>query len=158
MQRHKPVNSRNNRSTQAKIWRLSKNEAIAIFIVAFFSWLFSSAYIFGQFEIKQSTLLLNREGCMHLMQLGITPQPQADSDTCRIKVPFRSNLQDGGGRISVGERVIRIPEHQLVYALPLAEQHWSTRDSILMAWEVISVLLLAGSMWLTEFCIRRERE
>jgi hypothetical protein len=40
----------------------------------------------------------------------------------------------------------------------LAEQHWSTRDSILMAWEVISVLLLAGSMWLTEFCIRRERE
>lgn len=156
MQSHKPVKSRNSRRQQAKTWQLSKDRAIALFIVVFFSWLFSSAYIFGQFEIKQSTLVLNREGCMHLTQLGITPLPQVDSDTCRINAPFRSNMQDGGGRISVEDREVRIPEHQLVYAMATAGQPWSSRDSILVAWEVISTLLLIGSMWLTEQCIRRE--
>lgn len=158
MQSSKHLKTRSTRNQSHKPGWLSKEKAFILFFIAFFSWLLSSAYIFGQFEIKHSTLVLNREGCMHLMQLGITPLPQADSDTCRIKVPFRSNMQDGGGRIWVGDREVRIPEHQLVYAMPMAGQPWSTRELFLVAWEAISVLLLVGSMWLTEFCIRRERE
>ncbi len=158
MQSNKRLKTCNTRTQSDKPGWLSKEKAFILFFSALFSWLLSSAYIFGQFEIKQSTLVLNREGCLHLTQVGITLQPQPGSDTCRLQVPFRANLQDDGGRILVGERVIRIPEHQLVYAFPLAEQPWTLRDRMLVAWEVICILLLAGSMWLTEVCLRRERE
>lgn len=158
MQSCKNLKARSTRKQSQKPGCLSKERAFFLFILVFISWLLSSAYVFGQFEMKQSTLVLNREGCMHLVQLGISPLPQADSDTCRIKAPFRSNMQDGGGLISIGDRDARIPEHQLIFVTPTSEQPWSSREAILVAWEIISTLLLVGSMWLTEMCIRRERE
>lgn len=157
MQSNKHLKTCNTNYQSHNPW-LSKEKALVLSIIAFFYLLLCSVHIFLEFEIKQSTLVLNREGCLHLTQVGITPQPQPDTETCRLQVPFRVNLQDEGGRILLGERVIRIPEHQLVYTHPLPEQPWTSRHWMLAAWEVICILFMAGSMLLTEFCISRERE
>jgi len=156
MQNRKPVINRNTRSKPLKLWRLSKEGAVILIFATMLISLASTSYIVGQFEIKPSTLILNRDGCIHLIQLGINPQRQPDSDTCRLQLPFRPNPLDAGGRIWAGERIIKIPESQLIGFSPLAEQPWTSHHWFLMAWEIGSVLLVLLSMWLTERCLQRE--
>jgi len=156
MQSSKPIISRNTRSKPLKIWRLSKEGAVILIFATMLISLVSTSYIVGQFEIKQSTLILNRDGCIHLDQVGINSQRLPDSDTCRVELPFRPNPLDAGGRIWAGERVIKIPESQLICFSPLAEQPWTSHHWFLMAWEICSVLLVLLSMWVTERCLQRE--
>ena len=118
MQSSKPIISRNTRSKPLKIWRLSKEGAVILIFATMLISLVSTSYIVGQFEIKQSTLILNRDGCIHLDQVGINSQRLPDSDTCRVELPFRPNPLDAGGRIWAGERVIKIPESQLICFSP----------------------------------------
>lgn len=136
-------------------WRLSEVHTLSFVLVALFNLMLSTIYIIDQFEIKQSVLILNREGCTRLLQIGITPLPQAH-DTCRIQADFRSNRMDDGGRMFLDELEFRIPEPQLVIAMPLKDQLWDRRHWILIVWEITCVMLMLGAMWTSS--IRRLKE
>ena len=73
MQNSKPVINRNTRSKLHRAWRLFVEYALITFVFSsVVAALACTAYILGQFEYRQSVLILNREGCTHLQQLGIT--------------------------------------------------------------------------------------
>lgn len=149
-------NTTHRRNKSDRSWLPSQDQAILLFIVALFNWLFSTAHIFGQFEIHPSVVILNREGCEHLIQNGITPVPQESTGTCHIQGAYRANLMDAGGRIYLGDRTIHIAEQRLVSVKPLPDQPWAARQWLLLGWEVICVLLVLGAMWLESFSHRRE--
>ncbi len=156
MQKHKHQIEPSPRTGSLHGRKISRDEALLFFYLAMFHWLIAAAYALGQFDIKHSELILNREGCMHLnlLSVGVTPLPQ--DDTCRTELPFRSNILDAGGRIYVGERTIQIPERQLIAAIPLAGIPWISRQRWSAGWMTISTLLVMGTMWLSERCRRRE--
>lgn len=158
MQSNKPFINRNTRSKPHKGWRIPAAGAAIIFLSAVMTWLGATAYVLGQLEIKQSILILNREGCVHLQQLGITPLPQPEANTCRIEVSFRPNLLNAGGRIWVGERYISIPEYQLINSSTLPDQPWTSHHWYLVLLECLSVLLLLiSTRFLLEY-LQREGE
>ncbi|HEX7455427.1 MAG TPA: hypothetical protein VF296_05225 [Gallionella sp.] len=156
MQSSKPVISRNTRSKSRKGWRIPAGGGAILFFSALVIWLGTQAYVLGQFEIKQSILILNREGCVHLQQFGITPLPQSESNTCRIELPFRQNLLNAGGRIWVEERYISIPEYQLIGSSPLPDPPWTSHHWYLVLLECLSMLLLLLSAWILLKCLQKE--
>ena len=157
MQNSKSLTNRDSRSKLLRSWRLFVWYALITFVFSsVVAALACTAYILGQFEYRQSVLILNQEGCAHLRQLGIAPLPQPETDTCRVQLGFRPNLLDDGGRIKVGGDLVRIPEHQLVASMPMPEQPWTTRDWYLVALEIISVLLVPISVRLTVRFQQRE--
>ncbi len=134
--------------------RITKDQSLIVFYIAMLVWLFAASYALGEFEIKQAELVLNQEGCIHLMYAGVTSEPH--KDVCRASLPFRPNFIDAGGRIYVAGRTIRLPERQLISATPLARQPWTSRQYGLVGLVVICTLLVIGAMWLSERCRRRE--
>lgn len=157
MQNSKPAINRSTRSKLHRAWRLFVGYALITFVFsAVMALLACTAYILGQFEFRQSVLILNREGCTHLQQLGITPLPQPATDTCRVQFGFRPNLLDDGGRIQVGGDSVRIPEHQLVASLDMPEQPWTPHQWFLIALEAICVLLVPFSIRLAVKYQQRE--
>lgn len=157
MQNSKSVINRNTRSKPHKAWHLFVQYALITFVFSAVTALLAcTAYILGQFEFRQSVLILNREGCTHLQQLGITPLPQPATDTCRVQTGFRPNLLDDGGRIKIGGDSVRIPEHQLVASLAMPEQPWGPYQWFLIALEAICVLLVPLSVRLTVKYQQRE--
>lgn len=150
MQNSKPVINRNTRSKPHKAWRLFVGYALITFVFSsVVASLACTAYILGQFEFRQSVLILNREGCTHLQQLGITPLPQPETATCRVQLGFRPNLLDDGGRVKIGGDSVRIPAHQLVASMTMPEQPWTLHQWLLIALEAICVLLVPLSVRLT---------
>lgn len=157
MQNSKPVINRHTRSKLRKAWRLFVEYAlITLVFSSVVALLASTSYLLGQFEYRQSVLILNREGCAHLRQLGIATLPQPEADTCRVQLGFRPNLLDDGGRIMIGEGTARIPEHQLVASMPMPEQPWTSHQWFLIAWEFFCVLLVPFSVRLTVKYLQRE--
>lgn len=155
MQNSKPVIHRSTRS-KPMFARLPCEAAIILVFSTLLLSLASTGYIVGQLEIKLSKLILNHDGCIHLVQVGIDPKPLPGSDMCWVERPFRPNPLDAGGRIWVGEHVIKIPESQLIGFSPLAESHWTFHHWLLIGWEILSVLSVFFSMWLTQQCLRRD--
>ncbi len=133
---------------------IAKEQALVVFYLAMFIWLFAAAYAFGEFEIKQTELVLNQEGCLHLVYVGVTPKPQGE--VCRASLPFRPNILDAGGRIYVAGHTIKLPERQLISAIPLASQRWTLRQWWLLGLVVLCTLIVLGAMWVTEQCRRME--
>ena len=157
MQNSKFVVNRNTRSKLHKAWHLFVEYALITFVFSSaLALLASTAYILGQFEFRQSVLILNHEGCAHLRQLGIAPLPQPETDTCRVQLGFRPNLLDDGGRIKVGGDSVRIPAHQLVASMTMPEQPWTLHQWFLIALEAICVLLVPLSVRLTVNYQQRE--
>ena len=154
----KPAINSSTRNESRKRWHLPPMGAVVIFFVATATWIGTTAYVFGQFEIRQSLLILNHEGCAHLHLLGITPPPQPESNACRVELPFRPNLVNTGGRIWVEEQYVSIPERELISSQPLAEQPWKSHHWHLLAMECISILLLLLSVWLILKCRHRENQ
>lgn len=157
MQNSKPIINRNTRSRLRKAWRLFVEYALITFVFSsVVALLASTSYLLGQFEYRQSVLILNQEGCAHLRQLGIATLPQPEASTCRVQLGFRPNLLDAGGRIKVEGDTIRIPEHQLVASIPMPEQPWTSHQWFLIAWEFVCVLLVPFSVRLTVRYLQRE--
>ncbi len=134
--------------------RITKDQSLIVFYIAMLAWLFAASYALGEFEIKQTELVLNQEGCIHLMYAGVTSEPH--NDVCLASLPFRPNSLDAGGRIYVAGRTIRLPERQLISTTPLAGQPWTSQQYGLVGLVVICTLLVMGAMWLSEQCRRRE--
>jgi hypothetical protein len=156
MQNSKPIIHRSTRSKPTMLERLPSEAAVIMVFITMLLSLASTGYIAGQFEIKASKLMLNHDGCIHLVQVGISPRPLPQSDICWIERPFRPNPFDAGGRIWVGDREVKIPESQLISFSPLAESSWTVHQWLLIGWEILSVLLVLFSMWLTRTCLRRD--
>lgn len=157
MQNCKSLINRDTRSKLVRSWRLFVWYALITFVFSSVTAaLACTAYILGQFEFRQSVLILNQEGCAHLQQLGITPLPQPETATCRVQLDFRPNLLDDGGRIKVGGDSVRIPAHQLVASMAMPEQPWTLHQWLLIALETICVLLVPLSVRLTVKYQQRE--
>lgn len=152
----KRTNFKTRNKTAKPSWRPTQGQAIFLFAAALFNWLISTAYIAGQFEIHPAVVILNRQGCEHLIQNGITPVPQESTDTCHIQAPYRANMLDAGGRIYLAERTMHISELRLVSVKPLPDQPWTARHWRLLGWELICGLLVIGSIWLESFSRRWE--
>ncbi len=147
MQNSKFVINRNIRSKLHRAWHLFVWYALIIFVFSsVVALLASTSYLLGQFEYRQSVLIMNQEGCAHLRQLGIAPLPQPETATCRVQLGFRPNLLDDGGRIKIGEGTVRIPEHQLVVSMAMPEQPWTLHQWFLIALEILYVLLVPLSV------------
>jgi hypothetical protein len=144
-----------NRSTGIRTWRLTQEYGAILMTLSLFNLLGTTAYIVGQFEFKQSILVLNKDGCAHLTQRSLSPLSQT-SDTCRIQANFRSNLLDAGGRAILDGREVRIPEYQLIAAMPLEEQPWSRRHWLLLGWDAFCAMLLLGTIWVNTRFSRKE--
>ena len=157
MHNSKPVINRHTRNRLRKAWRLFVKYVLITFVFSsVVTLLASTSYLLGQFEYRQSVLILNREGCTHLRQLGIAPLSQPEADTCRVQLGFRPNLLDDGGRIRIEGGSIRIPEHQLVASMVTPEQPWTVHQWSLIAWEFFCVLLVPFSVRLTVKYLQRE--
>ena len=157
MQNIKPVINSTIRGKLHRSWRLIVRYALITFVFSsVMALLASTSYLLGQFEFRESILILNQEGCAHLRRLGVTTLPQPERDTCRMQLVFRPNLLDGGGRIKIGGDSVRIPEHQLVASLPVSEQPWTAHQWFLVALEAICVLLVLLSVRLTVKYLQRE--
>lgn len=156
MQSIKHVINRNIRSRPRKGLHIPASGAAILFLSALMIWLGTHAYVIGQLEIKRSILILSREGCVHLQQLGITPLQQPGSDTCRIELPFRPNPINAGGRIWIGERYISIAQCQLIGASPLLDQPWTSHHWYLLLLECLSMLLLLLSARIILKCLQTE--
>jgi hypothetical protein len=156
MQSSKSVIHRGAKSKLSKIERLPNEVAVILVFITMLLSLASTGYIAGQFEIRPSKLVLNREGCIHLVQVGIEPVPLPGSDMCWVECPFRPSRLDDGGRIWVGEREIKISESQLIGFSPRTSTPWTVHQWFLIGLEILSVLLVLFSMWLTRKCLRRD--
>jgi hypothetical protein len=157
MQNSKSVINRNFRNKLHRAWHLFVGYALITFVFSsVVASLACTAYILGQFEFRQSVLILNQEGCAHVQHLGITPLPQPETATCRVQLGFRPNLLDDGGRIKVGGDSVRIPAHQLVASMTMPEQPWTLNQWLLIALEAICVLLVPISVRLTVKYHQRE--
>jgi hypothetical protein len=157
MQNSRFVINRNIRSKLHKVWRQFVVYALITFVFSsVLTMLATTSYLLGQFEFRQSVLILNQEGCAHLRQLGVATLPQSEKDTCRVQLGFRPNMLDDGGRIKIEGDSIRIPEHQLVTFMAMPEQPWTPHQRFLIALEAICVLLVPLSVRLTVKYLQRE--
>lgn len=124
----KPSKKRKSLSPAALLW----------LVAAAFHWTLFLVYVAGQLEIKPTALIMKREGCAYIRQIGITAKIHDSGETCRFEVPYRPNLIGTGGRIYLDDKQISIADNQIVAASPLNDQPWSPSQKRLVAWLSIS--------------------
>jgi len=139
----------NKPSTQLKHpWYKSKMLAIFMFVLATLNWIFVGAYVSGQMEIKPTLLVIKQDGCDFLLQSGFSIQTQAPTGSCRVTVPFRSNLIGDGGRAYIDDREIQIAGSQVTVIAALDGQPWSPKQQHLMILlGICMVLVIAMATW-----------
>lgn len=109
-----------------------KRLAILMLVVATFNFIFVGAYVSGQMEIKPTMLVLKQDGCDFLLQSGVPIQTQVPTGSCRVTLPFRSNVIGDGGRAYLGDREIQIAGSQVTVIAVIYGQPWSTKQQRLM--------------------------
>lgn len=116
--------------------------ALLLLLAALFHWTLFFVYVAGQLEIRPTALIVKKEGCGYMRQIGITAKIHESGETCRVEVPYRANLIGSGGRIYLDDKQISIAENQIVAAAPLENQPWSPSQRRLVTWLSISLVLV----------------
>jgi len=98
---------------------------------------------------KQTLLILKRDSCAYLQQQQIAVQSYGTEGGCSLTAPFRPNVFDNGGFISVDARRLNISENQIVARELIKGLPMTTQDIQFAIWLGINFcLLLASTVWL----------
>lgn len=122
--------------------------AILMLVIATFNWIFVGAYVSGQMEIKPTLLVLKQDGCDFLLQSGVPIQAHVPTGSCRVTLPFRSNVIGSGGRAFIRDREIQIAENQVTVIAAIDGQPWSAKQQRLMILlGICMVVVIAMAAW-----------
>ncbi len=138
--------NRNNTSDVGPFWRSPRRIVFTLTVITAALWLFLSAMVLGQMQIKATTVILKPAGCAFLQQYGFHTQSSEIANTCAATVPFRANVFGSGGRIYLDDgSPLHLSDDQFVVVLSQGGLPWTTSQRIWVgAWMVLTAFLLVA--------------
>ena len=127
-------------------WRSPRRIFLNLTVITAVLWLFLSAIVLGQMQIKMTNAILKREGCAFVQQHGVNTQPAEVADTCEAKVLFRANLFGSGGRIYLDDgSPLHLSDNQFVAVSSQGVLPWTTSQRMWAgAWVTLTALLFVA--------------
>ena len=147
MQSKTPSSNHNSNTNDVRpFWRSPRRIVLHLTVIAAALWLFLSAIVLGQMQIKMTNVILKREGCAFVQQYGVHTQPAEVANTCEAKVIFRSNLFGSGGRIYLDDgSPLHLSDNQFVAVSSQGVLPWTTSQRMWAgAWVTLTALLLVA--------------
>jgi hypothetical protein len=122
-------------------WYRNQAAALSILFLTLINCIGVLAFYEGQMEIKLTSLNLRPEGCNVLKHSGIVIQP-LDNGSCKVQLPYRTNMMGSGGRIELGSTEISVSDNQVIATVPIANQPYTVEQSTALKLLIISAALM----------------
>ena len=128
-----------------RLWYKSQALAATIFILVFFSWIFSLPLLD---DLNNPTLVILRsDGCTYMRYHNISTNSYPAEGACTVEVQFFPSLLGNGGVMKINGHRLDISENQIIAKEQIDGRPFTPQQKRLLAWMAFHTFIMFSTLF-----------